>query len=222
MSELKLSTLPSSKGLPPLKDMPRVNPPCEPQHFAQLYRIYYPTVLGYFRHVGMSKEKCEDLTQKVFLRVYEIRNGSSAQFRGDSSIKTWLISIARNVKANDLRDSHAEKRGGGRLTFSIEDHQVETGEANSLEAEMASQARPERAGPEQESILLEKECLARLQSALETLPPTMKRCFLLRVKQDLKYREIAVLMGVSIDTVKSHIFQARRALKERMEGYFHA
>ena len=56
--------------------------------------------------------------------------------------------------------------------------------------------------------------------AMADLPPQMRRGVELRVNQDLKYREIAVLMGVSIDTVKAHLFQARQMLKARLGNYF--
>jgi DNA-directed RNA polymerase specialized sigma24 family protein len=44
----------------------------------------------------------------------------------------------------------------------------------------------------------------------------MRRCLALRVEQDLKYREIASVMRLSIDTVKAHLFQARQRLKETL------
>ncbi len=48
----------------------------------------------------------------------------------------------------------------------------------------------------------------------------MRRCLLLRVDQDLKYREIAELLRISIETVKAHLFQARQLLRVRLETDF--
>jgi DNA-directed RNA polymerase specialized sigma24 family protein len=48
----------------------------------------------------------------------------------------------------------------------------------------------------------------------------MRRCVLLRIDQGLKYREIASIMRVSIDTVKTQLHQARHRLKERLQEYF--
>jgi DNA-directed RNA polymerase specialized sigma24 family protein len=48
----------------------------------------------------------------------------------------------------------------------------------------------------------------------------MRRCVLLRLEQDLKYREIASVMQISIDTVKAHLFQARQLLKDKLSRYF--
>src|SRR6185295_123541 len=60
--------------------------------------------------------------------------------------------------------------------------------------------------------LLADEQVGRLRQALQDLPPQMRRCVLLRIDQNLKYREIAGVMQISIDTVKSQLSQARDRL----------
>ena len=55
---------------------------------------------------------------------------------------------------------------------------------------------------------------------MAALPAQMRRCVELRVHQDLRYKEIADLMQVSIDTVKAHLYQARQQLKGKLSGYF--
>ena len=53
-----------------------------------------------------------------------------------------------------------------------------------------------------------------LRQAVEGLPGQMRRCTELRIYRDLSYREIAVVMCRSIETVKVHLFQARKKLKD--------
>jgi RNA polymerase sigma-70 factor (ECF subfamily) len=53
----------------------------------------------------------------------------------------------------------------------------------------------------------------RATRALQDLPEQMRRCFILRFDQQLRYREIAAVMQISIQTVKSHLHQARERLK---------
>jgi DNA-directed RNA polymerase specialized sigma24 family protein len=48
----------------------------------------------------------------------------------------------------------------------------------------------------------------------------MRRCVVLRVDYDLKYKDIAALMRISIETVKAHLFQARKQLKAKLGDYF--
>jgi RNA polymerase sigma factor (sigma-70 family) len=61
--------------------------------------------------------------------------------------------------------------------------------------------------------VLERERTVALSQAIQGLPEQMRTCFLLRYDQGRKYKEIAVLMKISIDTVKAHLFQARKRLK---------
>ncbi|HEV7518716.1 MAG TPA: RNA polymerase sigma factor, partial [Thermoanaerobaculia bacterium] len=68
--------------------------------------------------------------------------------------------------------------------------------------------------------VLSEERSQVLHHALAELPCQMRRCVELRVHQDLRYREIADLMQVSIDTVKAHLYQARQQLKSKLAGYF--
>ena len=68
--------------------------------------------------------------------------------------------------------------------------------------------------PAQEAYERERrEALAR---ALEGLPPQMRQVLTLRIDQDLKYREIAEVLQISIETVKAHLFQARQRLRTEL------
>ena len=60
------------------------------------------------------------------------------------------------------------------------------------------------------------EVLADLRKAVGEMPAQMRRCVLLRVYQDLKYREIAEVMGIKLDTVKAHLGQARARLEREL------
>lgn len=48
------------------------------------------------------------------------------------------------------------------------------------------------------------------------MPPQMGKALALRVDQDLKYREIAVVLRISVETVKAHLFTARQRLREEL------
>ena len=63
-----------------------------------------------------------------------------------------------------------------------------------------------------------REQVAALREALETLPPQMRRCVLLRLYHGLKYREVAATMNVSLDTVKAHLGQATARLRTLLRG----
>jgi RNA polymerase sigma-70 factor (ECF subfamily) len=171
--------------------------------FRRLIGFYHHPVQRFFARRGFSSDDCLDLTQETFLGIY---TGLSS-FRRDASFDTWLFKIAMNVLLKRRRRQGAHKRAGEEVALE------EAGE------------REDAAGPTDESPapadqLLGKERSRLLRQAVEKLPPQMRRCLLLRVYQDLKYREIADVMSLSIETVKAHLYQARARLQTELGSYF--
>jgi RNA polymerase sigma-70 factor (ECF subfamily) len=163
----------------------------------ELFRRYHRPVVAFFMKRGFSSEDSRDLAQETFLRVYSKWDS----FRGESSVETWLFQIASNLYKNTLRGQQTQKRDAQELSLDAV-VELETGERDPLR------------------VVLTEEETRLLRDAMETLPPQMQQAVLLRVGQDLKYREIAELMHVSIETVKAHLYQARQHLRDRLADYF--
>jgi RNA polymerase sigma-70 factor (ECF subfamily) len=178
------------------------------ESFRQLFCHYSRRVYTFFAKRGFSDTECEDLVQETFLRVH--RNLRS--FRGESRFDTWLWEVSANVWKNELRSRAAQKRDAQEVSLDEGEPQgtAPNGSGVSLEAE--------EEGPLDDMLFEERAEI--LRRAMSELPPQMQRCVRLRVTQDLKYREIAEIMGVSIDTVKAHLFQARQILKRQLGDYF--
>jgi RNA polymerase sigma-70 factor (ECF subfamily) len=68
--------------------------------------------------------------------------------------------------------------------------------------------------------LLAGERSRLLREAIGKLPEQMRKCLLLRVDQEMRYKEIAVVLRLSPETVKVHLFQARKRLREELGPYF--
>lgn len=177
------------------------------ESFRRIHRHYYPLVRSFFARRGFTEQEIEDLAQETFFRVYRKLDG----FRGDSQFETWLFQVTANVYKNELRSRTAQKRDAQEVS-------LEDAEANTQGGEGGVSLTAAEAGPL--DGMLTGERAETLHRAMAELPPQMRRCVELRVYQDLKYREIAVLMGVSIDTVKAHLFQARQLLRNKLGGYF--
>ncbi|MEO1084722.1 MAG: RNA polymerase sigma factor [Acidobacteriota bacterium] len=182
------------------RDSPLPNSPPTSESFPKFYKDHYDAVFYWFRRRGLQPETSRDLTQETFMAAYK----GFSDFRNESSHKTWVIRIARNRFRNHLRDNAALKRKHE------EAHRVETrdGELEPLEIE-------DTKAPTPEDKALEREESEALRRALHAFPTQMRQCLELRLA-DMKYREIAEVMDISVETVKSHLYQARQRLRKNL------
>lgn len=184
-------------------------PPDSDDELRRRFERYFGPVYYFFLNRGLPREEARDLTQETFLRVYQSMSG----FRGEASFETWMFQIATNLWRNHVRSRHAEKRSAQEVSL-----EAAAEEGRQLPLDRPLPGRAPQAGPL--DGLLAGEQRAVLRQALAELPPKMRRCVLLRIDQDLKYREIAELLRVSIETVKSQLSQARDRLEAEVGRYF--
>jgi RNA polymerase sigma-70 factor (ECF subfamily) len=173
--------------------------------FRRLFEEYSRRLYYFVRRRGFPSEECPDLTQETLFRVYKGWGG----FRQEASVKTWLFKIAAHVGLNSLRDQRAAKRRGRLVPL-----------------DEVPEGFPEAGAPyvARRGLLDElhaRELVGRVRSAMDELPPQMRRCVVMYVDQELKYREIAAAMNISEGAVKSQIHEARRRLKDRLGREFH-
>jgi RNA polymerase sigma-70 factor, ECF subfamily len=162
-----------------------------------VFHKYQRRVQRFFEARGISQEEAHDLAQETFLRVFR----SEARLDNRAQLEAWLFEIARNVRANALRHKATLKRAA------IE---VSLDEASPGEALMSRDNPP----------LLEREQIELLQSALAELPEQMRQCVRLRLRGDLNYEEIAQVMQLSTQTVRSNLRAARNRLQSKLEPRF--
>lgn len=174
-------------------------------NFQALYEEYGKAVFRYFAHKGFPAAACPDLTQETFLGVYR----GLDKFKLESSFKTWLYMIARNVRHNAHRDASTKKRAGTDVSL---DEEV---------AKTITEPRPgnpPRGGweePEPLEDVLVGEGLRALRDAVASLSDELRRVVLLRF-QDLKNGEIARLLKIPEGTVKSRLNAATKKLREML------
>jgi RNA polymerase sigma factor (sigma-70 family) len=187
------------------------------ESFRDLFTRYQHPVFSFFARRGLSVDESRDLTQETFMRVFR----SIDSFRGEASFQTWLFSIATNLWRNELRHRMAEKRAAAEIPLedatraekaAAEAESAEGAEAEDPAEDLALVSRP----PKELDDILAQERTTLLRQALDELPPQMRKCVMLRIGQDLKYREIASVMQISIDTVKSQLGQAKVRLRARL------
>ncbi len=171
-----------------------------------LFERYFPAVRQLFARWGYSPEECSDLAQDTFLKAFQSVEG----FQHGSSFETWLFHIAHNARKNDLRSRSTLKRDAE--VVSLSDHTAEGDWQRDTET-----VDPETRVLNEERTRLKREAL---KVALARLPRQMRRCCILRIGQGLKYREIAVILGVSMNTVRALLHGARKRLREEMAGKY--
>jgi RNA polymerase sigma-70 factor (ECF subfamily) len=145
-----------------------------------------------------------DVVQEVFLKVFR----NVMQFRGQSSLKTWIFRITINEAHNQRRwfFRHRHREVG------IEDEQDDCrSRADSLAD----------AGPSPFDYVFDQEKGALIESALSRINPTFRAAVVLRDITDLSYEEIAEVLQVSLGTVKSRILRGREALRQELEKRLH-
>jgi len=170
---------------------------------------YQDRVRRFFRKKGVSEEEAPDLTQDTFLRVFR----AEASFDNRAQLEAWLFEIARNVWANWLRERMALKRAATLVPLDAPDREGEP-------RDVADPAFEPGGGQDAPTGAITREQLEILRRELAELPEQMRQCVHLRLRDDLRYKEIAEVMRISIETVKSHIHQAKQRLRSKLEPVF--
>jgi len=172
----------------------------------RIFVRYFPWVRGFFGRRGLAPQETEDLAQDTLFQVLR----EIGQFGERSSLDAWVFAIAANAWRNELRRRGTSKRRGQEVSLDSEDRDQESGRALEVAGE---EPTPERA-------VFEQQRKRALRAAVEGLPPQMRRVLLLRLDRELKYREIATLLKLNLETVKAHLFQARDRLREALGEEF--
>jgi len=169
--------------------------------FGELVRRYGDSVLGYLTRMSGSRERAEDLFQETFKRVYE----KAHTLRGNR-FKPWLFTIATNVAIDGMR-----RRRRLQVVSLNQKLDCADGRCEGLGAVAVADNRCE---PSQEAIRAEQK--EQVQRAVESLPANQRATLMLAYYQQLKYQEVAEVMGCSIGTVKAQMYRALKTLAQRL------
>ena len=131
----------------------------------------------------------EEVVQDTFVRAFASIDG----FRGESSLRTWLFTIARRLLLDRRRS--IRRRG--------EEVEVQEGDATTEYDSLDS--------------VVADETQRRLRAAMEELSPTQREVFTLRVSEGLSYREIADTVGTTEGAARVHYHNAMRTIKEFLD-----
>jgi RNA polymerase sigma-70 factor, ECF subfamily len=161
--------------------------------FEELVRRYQRPIAAYvYRMVG-DYDAALDLTQEVFIKVYN----SLARYRLEFKFSTWIYKIAHNAAIDHLR------------RYAVRE-QALVGESNAEHRLISIESA--RLTPEQESEQAERR--SEIESVVHMLPAAYRELIVLRHSHDLSYDEIAEVTGLPLGTVKNRLFRAREAMRD--------
>jgi RNA polymerase sigma-70 factor (ECF subfamily) len=158
------------------------------QVIAEQQTYVYSIALSLMR----KPEDAADLTQEAFLRLCQV----IGSYRGETKFTTWLYRLVMNLGVDLLR------RRGRSKEAAFEDETIDVPDADPLvdPAEIADR----------------HETTAQIQAALASLPTTYRVALTLYYFRELKYEEIAAVLGLPLNTVKAHIRRGKLALARQM------
>lgn len=159
---------------------------------ALLVERHAEAVARFATSVG-AREDVEDLVQETFVRAF----GSLDSFRGESSLRTWLFTIARRLLL-DRRRSERRRGGGSRMEMDVKDSDAVT-EYDALDTVVADETE------------------RRMREAVARLTPTQREVFTLRVSEGMSYKEIAEAVDTTEGAARVHYHNAMRAIKEFLD-----
>ncbi len=178
----------------------------DPLAFEQLMQRNQARVAAFLRRF-VGEQAVEDLTQEVFMRVYRHR----ATYRHEARFTTWLYRVAHNVAFNALRSKNRRPEA---LFSSVQKHFVSGTTALGFEESVLGKTD---ATPTKQIAKVELQQIVR--DAVEKLPPRQREATILSRFNGMSYSEIASVMNMTPQAVKSLLCRARLNLKEILAPY---
>ena len=159
--------------------------------FGELVDRYKNLVYGLIYRMIPDRSAVDDVAQDVFLKVHR----GIPYFRGEAKLSTWIFRIVHN----------ACTQWHGPRPLNV-----------SLEREGGSRA-PRREMASHDAAFANLEMRDRLQKAMSQLPPNYRMLVAAHYLQGVQYEALAEALNIPLGTVKTHLYRAKRRLRELLE-----
>jgi RNA polymerase sigma-70 factor (ECF subfamily) len=161
--------------------------------FEELVTAYQHRVFGVALRMLGSRAEAEDVAQETFLRAHR----ALGEFRGEARLGTWLYAIASRLCLNRLA----------------------SGERRHVRNDEEALLRLPAGGGDAAAALERSELSRALHEAIAALPEERRIVVVLRDLEGLAYEEIAEVLGLELNTVRSRLHRARVDLKAKLERW---
>jgi RNA polymerase sigma-70 factor (ECF subfamily) len=164
-----------------------------------LVRTHRARLLRFVMFSIGDEDIAASIVQDAFLKAYNGREN----FRGDCSVQTWLTTIALNLVRDHQRTQKFQ------FWKKVRNTAAEI-------TEVASIIPSGESSPEGQ--LLAREKAAQVAKIVEGLSFMQRTVFVLRFQEEIEIAEIASMLGMPVNTVKTHLYRAVRAVRKQMGG----
>ena len=169
--------------------------------FNKLVDKYHSRIYSLTYQMTSNREDAEDLTQEIFIKAFE----ALPRFKGRSSFYTWLYRIGINKTIN-----YRKKRNRNRpISIDALDQDITYDE---VYAELDSKDSPLR-------HMGLNELQVKLNEAMQRLSLKHRTVVVMHDIEGIPHDEIAKIVGVSVGTIRSRLFYARRQLQADLGEY---
>jgi len=169
------------------------------QAFEQLLLRYRSLVYNFLYRYGIEQHNRDDLFQDIFLKIHQ----SAPRYRPSEPLRPWLVSIVLNTVRNFRRDRGRRKHFMAHLKALSGNHPSATPVWQTHQPGVDEQV-------EQQSTVL------WLERRITTLPERQREVLVLSTLKGLRMKDIAKVMALPENTVKTHLRRARMALAESL------
>jgi len=161
--------------------------------FEQLFYMHYARVFNLARRFYLSKENSEEITQQVFVIIWEKRHSIDPE----QSFESYVLAIARNLIINYLkRKTYVQ----GYINYALH---------NNSDLDFIT-----------ENLIDYQDLQNCLEFLINQLPPRRKQIFLLSRNSGLSYKDIAQELSLTESTVNTQITKALEFLREKLKQYY--
>jgi len=172
-----------------------------PRAFEELLDLYQQPIYGFVYRLLEDPSEAPDVTQEVFIKVF----CKVGDFRGDSSLKTWLYRIAVHEASNRRRWFSRHRR---RETAILDSDDENSGWLSRYLIDQSDSSFEATYRQEQRKLV---------ETTLRHMDERLRTVVLLRDVEGLPYNEVSETLKVSLGTVKSRILRGREILRARLQ-----
>jgi RNA polymerase sigma-70 factor (ECF subfamily) len=162
----------------------------EPGAFAELVSRYRAPVYSYLVRCGVAEQDRDDLFQEIFIRIHR----AAVQYQPERPLHPWLFTIVANAVRNHVREKKVRN-----LVFG--DPPANDPPDDAADGEQLARAMQTRAW---------------LEDRIRELPHIQREALILTCIQDLPQKQVASILGLRLNTLKTHLRRARLALMQQL------